>query len=197
MAEKYKILLGVIAFLVVGVLICTTHARQLKSGLKTMKRRSEHSLVVTSDAFEDGQRIPGKFTCSGDDISPQISWNNVPEKTQTIALICDDPDAPRKDPWVHWVIFNIPASKNALPEAISPNQILSDGSCQGTNSFGKIGYGGACPPPGHGTHHYFFKVYALDAKLELEAGSTKSDLETAMIGHILATGELMGTYSRE
>lgn len=198
MIKKFKTLWSIAALFVLGVLICTMHVRQLKSGLNTMKRRSEHTLIVTSDAFQDGQRIPDKYTCSGDSVSPQISWSNVPSQAKTIALICDDPDAPREDPWVHWVIFNIPTTQQELSEAINADQEkLRDGSCQGINSFGKIGYGGACPPLGHGIHHYYFKLYALDMKLKLESGATKTDLETAMIGHIVATGELMGTYSRE
>jgi Raf kinase inhibitor-like YbhB/YbcL family protein len=110
-------------------------------------------------------------------------------------LICDDPDAPRKEPWVHWVLFNLPADKHELPEAVPPDGNLSNGARQGKNDFGKLGYGGPAPPPGK-PHRYFFKIYAVDTLLDLPAGVTKPQVEQALRGHIRAEGRLIGTYSR-
>src|SRR5206468_127053 len=114
----------------------------------------------------------------------------------SFSIIFDDPDAPSKT-WVHWVIFNIPASSNSLAEAVPADKILPSGARQGINDSGAIGFGAACPPKGHGTHHYYFKVYALDVILDVQPGCSKADLEAAMKGHVLASGQLVGTYSRE
>lgn len=150
-------------------------------------------IKITSPAFEDGGLIPEKHTCDGMDVSPALGWDSGPEGTKTFALICDDPDAPMGT-WVHWVLFNVPADVNELPESIPPERELESGARQGMNDFHKIGYGGPCPPGG--THRYFFKIYALDTEIDLEVGATKSDLLMAMEGHILAEGQLMGKYSR-
>jgi len=150
-------------------------------------------IKITSPAFEDGGLIPEEYTCDGMDVSPALGWDSGPEGTKTFALICDDPDAPMGT-WVHWVLFNIPADVNELPEGIPPERELENGTSQGMNDFHKIGYGGPCPPGG--THRYFFKIHALDTEVDLEAGATKSDLLRAMEGHILAEGQLMGKYSR-
>ena len=138
-------------------------------------------------------RIPGKYTCDGMDISPPLTWTSGPEGTKTFALICDDPDAPRGT-WVHWVLFNLPADIIELHENVPPERELENGAKQGMNDFRKIGYGGPCPPGG--THRYFFKFYALDTEINLEAGATKSELLKAMEDHILAEGQLMGRYER-
>lgn len=150
-------------------------------------------IKITSPAFEDGGMIPEKHTCDGMDVSPALAWIPGPEGTKTFALICDDPDAPMGT-WVHWVLFNIPADVNELPESVLPERELESGTKQGMNDFHKIGYGGPCPPGG--THRYFFKIYALDTELDFEAGAIKSDLLTAIEGHVLAEGQLMGKYSR-
>ncbi|NIM89975.1 MAG: YbhB/YbcL family Raf kinase inhibitor-like protein [Candidatus Aminicenantes bacterium] len=150
-------------------------------------------IKFSSPAFEEGGLIPEKHTCDGMDASPALSWDSGPEGTKTFALICDDPDAPMGT-WVHWILFNIPAGVGELPESIPPERELESGAKQGMNDFHKIGYGGPCPPGG--THRYFFKIYALDTEVDLEAGATKSDLLEAMEGHILAEGQLMGKYSR-
>jgi len=150
-------------------------------------------IKLTSPAFEEGGMIPEKHTCDGMDISPALAWTSGPEGTKTFALICDDPDAPMGT-WVHWVLFNLPANVNELPEVIPPERELESGAKQGMSDFHKIGYGGPCPPGG--THRYFFKIYALDTEVDLEAGATKPDLLEAMEGHILAEGQLMGKYSR-
>lgn len=150
-------------------------------------------IKITSTAFEEGGLIPEKYTCDGMDVSPPLAWGSAPEGTKTFALICDDPDAPMGT-WVHWVLFNLPASVNELSENIPPERELENGAKQGTNDFMKIGYGGPCPPGG--THRYYFKLYALDTELNLEAGAKKPQLLNAIEGHILVEGRLMGRYSR-
>jgi Raf kinase inhibitor-like YbhB/YbcL family protein len=151
------------------------------------------SIEITSNAFTQGQPIPAKYTCTGENISPALSWGEPPAGTQSFALIMDDPDAPGGT-WVHWVLFNIPASARSLPEAFPKDKTLPDGSMSGNSSFGGPGYGGPCPPSG--THRYFFKLYALDEMPAISAGANKGELEKAMVGHILAQGELMGTFSK-
>ena len=150
-------------------------------------------IKITSSAFEDGGLIPAKYTCDGADISPPLQWDAVPESTKSIALICDDPDAPMGT-WVHWVIFGLPADIRELAEDVPPDKTLPNGARQGTSDFGRIGYGGPCPPSG--THRYFFKIYALDRELDLPAGARKRDLLKAVEGHILGQGELVGKYKR-
>ena len=149
-------------------------------------------ITLTSPAFEQGGRIPTMYTCDGSDISPPLAWTPGPAGTKSFALICDDPDAP-KGTWVHWVLFNISPDLTALPRRIPPIETVAFGFKQGVTDFHRIGYGGPCPPSG--THRYYFRLYALDTMLELEAGVTKEQLEKAMRGHILTKGELMGTYS--
>jgi len=151
-------------------------------------------LTVTSAAFESGQAIPVKYTCQGDDVSPPLKWEGAPADTKSFALICDDPDAPGGT-WVHWVIFNQPPGAPSLLENTAKSQVLPNGAAQGRNSFQNIGYGGPCPPGGK-AHHYFFKVYALDAVFALKGGADKEKLLAVMSGHILAQGQLMGTYKR-
>ena len=151
------------------------------------------ALVITSSAFSEGQTIPTRYTCDGPDVSPDLAWSGVPEEAASLALICDDPDAPMGT-WVHWVLFNVPADADGLPAEIPPDATLENGACHGTNDFGKLGYGGPCPPGG--THRYFFKLYALDTELKIDSGITKAQLLEATEGHILAEGQLMGTYSR-
>lgn len=148
---------------------------------------------LTSTAFGQGEPIPRRYTCDGEDISPPLSWSDPPQGTQSFALIADDPDAPMGT-WVHWVLYNIPADARSLPEAVPSDAELPDGSRNGRNSWRRLGYGGPCPPSG--THRYFFKLYALDAQLDLKAGASKEQLLRAMEGHALAQAELMGTYTR-
>jgi Raf kinase inhibitor-like YbhB/YbcL family protein len=151
------------------------------------------AITITSTAFSKGGMIPRDYTCDGKDISPPLAWTGVPEGTKSLALICDDPDAPMGT-WVHWVIFNIPARIEDLPASIPPEQVLESGARHGINDFRKFGYGGPCPPGG--THRYYFKVYALDIELVEKPGITKAELLKAMEGHILAEGRLMGRYRR-
>jgi Raf kinase inhibitor-like YbhB/YbcL family protein len=150
-------------------------------------------LELVSTDFTPGGVIPKPLTCDGGDLSPALQWKAPPGSTQSFALIADDPDAP-VGTWVHWVIFDMPPSLRSLPQNFPKSEQFPDGSRQGSNDFEKIGYGGPCPPSG--THRYFFKLYALDTKLNLKSGSTKKDLERAMQNHILARGETMGRYSR-
>ena len=150
-------------------------------------------MQIISPAFNDGEAIPKKYTCDDLDVSPPIEWSNVPEDTKTVAIICDDPDAPMKT-WIHWVIFNIPGDITRLPENVPPEKELENGTKQGMNDFHKVGYGGPCPPSG--IHRYFFKLYALDVVLDLPAGVSKPHLMIAMEGHVLAESHLMGTYTR-
>jgi Raf kinase inhibitor-like YbhB/YbcL family protein len=151
------------------------------------------TLKLTSSAFQSGGTIPKKFTCDGPDVSPALAWSGAPA-AQSFALIMDDPDAPAGT-WVHWVLYDLPPDTHDLPEGAAKQEQLPSGAQQGRNDFRKIGYGGPCPPPGK-PHRYFFKLYALDAKLNLKAGATKAGLEKAMQGHILAHGELVGRYGR-
>jgi len=149
---------------------------------------------LTSPAFRSGDSIPKAFSADGRDVSPSLSWENAPSGTQAFALICDDPDAP-VGTWVHWVIWNLPSSALGLNEAVQHIKTLGDGSAQGKNDFGRIGYGGPSPPPGK-PHRYFFRLYALREKLQLAAGATRGELERKMQGKVLATAELFGTYGR-
>lgn len=151
-------------------------------------------MKISSGSFSAGEMIPKKFTCDGPDASPKLNWTEPPAKTQSFALIMDDPDAPAGT-WVHWVLFDLPAETRELAEGVAKQEQLANGSRQGRNDFGKIGYGGPCPPPGD-PHRYFFKLYALDAKLNLKAGATKADVEGAIKGHILAHAEMIGKYGR-
>jgi Raf kinase inhibitor-like YbhB/YbcL family protein len=150
-------------------------------------------IKITSSAFQDGGLIPSKYTCDGTDVSPPLQWNEVPESTKSIAVICDDPDAPMGT-FVHWVLFNLPAETRELVEDIPPDDTLPNDAKQGTSDFGRTGYGGPCPPSG--THRYYFKIYALDNELNLPDKARKSELVKAMEGHILGQGQLMGKYKR-
>jgi Raf kinase inhibitor-like YbhB/YbcL family protein len=151
------------------------------------------AIEVTSQAFEDGEAIPARYTCDGLDVSPELSWDPVPDDTQNLALIADDPDAPGRT-FVHWVIYDLPPDTRRLPEDVPKQQTPPGGAVQGVNGAGRIGYMGPCPPSG--THRYFFKVFALDTRLDIGAGATKADVVDAMQGHVLAEGQLMGTYRR-
>ena len=143
---------------------------------------------ITSPAFESGDTIPKKYTCDGADISPELAWSGLPDGTQTLALIADDPDAPGKT-FVHWVLFNLDPDLDGLPEAAAGFGL------DGGNGFGRTGYGGPCPPNGK-PHRYVFKLFALDTALALKPGASRADLDRAMSGHILGQGTLVGIYER-
>ena len=151
------------------------------------------TMQITSPAFNAGGMIPFQHTCDGPDVSPPLFWMDPPAGTQSFALIADDPDAPAGT-WVHWVVWNIPASASGLEENLAKIASLPNGVQQGMTDFRRIGYGGPCPPSG--IHRYFFKLYALDIMLDLPSSTTKRDLERAMEGHILAQTELTGRYHR-
>ena len=151
-------------------------------------------LSLTTTAFRDGEQIPVRHTCDGEDLSPPLAWTGAPVETRTFALICDDPDAPRGT-WVHWLIWNLPADAVELGQGVPPRPELQSGARQGLNDGRKIGYAGPCPPPGK-PHRYFFRLYALDTALNLSPGVKRPDLEAAMAGHVLAEGTTMGVYQR-
>lgn len=152
------------------------------------------SFELSTTSFPAKQMIPKKFTCDGSDTSPALNWKDAPNSVRSFSLIADDPDAP-VGTWTHWVLYNLPADVKGLPEGVEKREQLSDGALQGRNDFRKIGYGGPCPPAGK-AHRYFFKLYALDTKLDLKAGASKGDLEGAMKGHILGQTEIVGLYKR-
>ena len=156
------------------------------------------SIIVRSSAFADGKPVPRRHTGDGEDLSPRLEWSGVPASARELALIVDDPDAPTPEPWVHWVIYKIPAGTERLPEGVPPTARPSNvaGAIQGKNSWNTIGYRGPSPPKGHGVHHYRFTVYALGKALDLVEGADKAGLLKAMQGHILEQGVLTGTYQR-
>jgi Raf kinase inhibitor-like YbhB/YbcL family protein len=156
------------------------------------------TLSIRSEAFAAGQPVPVRYTDDGDNLSPPLSWSGLPAGTRELALICDDPDAPRAEPFVHWVMYKIPSSAAGLPEGLPTDRTLRRPitAVQGRNSWKKAGYGGPSPPRGHGTHHYHFHIYALDEPLNLQPGMDKDALLQAMAGHILDEGDLVGTYER-
>ncbi|MBI5875750.1 MAG: YbhB/YbcL family Raf kinase inhibitor-like protein [Deltaproteobacteria bacterium] len=156
--------------------------------------KEETAMQIKSPAFEDNGMIPKKYTCDGVDVSPPLSWSKPPAGAKSIAVICDDPDAPMGT-WVHWVLYGLSPETTSLSEGVPPEKEALSGARQGINDFRKIGYGGPCPPRGP-AHRYFFKIYALDIELTLASGATKKDVEKAMKGHILAQGELVGRYGR-
>jgi Raf kinase inhibitor-like YbhB/YbcL family protein len=154
-------------------------------------------LPLTSTAFAEGQPIPRKYTGEGSDVSPPLAWipqGGTQANTKSFALIADDPDAPMGT-WVHWVLYDLPPTTTALPEDVAKTQFVLGNAKQGITDFRRLGYGGPYPPPGK-PHRYYFKLFALDRMLDLKPGATKSDVEAAMKGHILAEGQLMGTYQR-
>ena len=159
------------------------------------------AIELTSTTFSEGERVPVRYTGDGEDVSPPLSWSGLPEGTRELALICDDPDAPTPEPWVHWVIYKIPAELDGLPEGVAKTPRLKEpaGALQGKNSWPSgqtIGYRGPAPPPGHGVHRYFFRLYALSVHLVIEPGKDKRSLLEEMSGHVLGEGQLMGTYER-
>ena len=145
-------------------------------------------MTISSTAFSEGDEIPRRHTCDGEDLSPPLTWSGTPNDLQSLVMITDDPDAP-SGTFVHWVLYNIPPDTSSLSEGVSGV------GTQGVNGFGKSGYGGPCPPKGP-AHRYFFKIYALDTSLNLQSSATKAEVEMAMQGHVLAQGQLMGTYKR-
>ena len=165
----------------------STHSAAVAGG-------KDKRITVKSPAFAPGGTIPARYTCSGKNVSPALQWDQIPSGTRSICLICDDPDAPAGT-WVHWVMFDIPDSAKGLPEGVPQSEGTAAGARQGKNDFGNLGYGGPCPPSGR-AHRYFFRLYALDRLIGRNPGISRADLDEAMKGHILAWGELMGTFQR-
>lgn len=183
------------AALLIGLALCTAcEPGKRDTPPDSPPGETAMSIKVTSTGFEQGTKIPQEFTADGVDHSPPLSWSDLPPETKSLALICDDPDAPRGT-WVHWVLYNLPADTQSLDAGLPAEKTLPSGALQGKNDFGKIGYNGPAPPKGK-PHRYFFKLYALSETLRLDAGATKAQVVKAMQGHILAQGELMGTYQR-
>jgi Raf kinase inhibitor-like YbhB/YbcL family protein len=156
------------------------------------------SFILESPAFAAGQPIPRRHTGDGEDLSPALHWQGVPPAAGGLALVVDDPDAPTSEPWVHWLIYKIPATSDGLPEGIAPlsRPPLPAGVLQGRNSWKTAGYRGPAPPKGHGVHRYFFKLYALDKALDIPEGVDKVSLMKAIDAHVIASTELLGTYER-
>ncbi len=185
--------------LIVGaaILALATSAWACGGGGTEVRRPEETAVAnikLTSVAFADGQPIQARYTCDGEDKSPALRWTGLPQGARSTALIVDDPDAPGRV-FVHWVLYGIPVSMTELPEGVSGAARTSFGARNGTNDFGRSGYGGPCPPPGK-PHRYIFTLYALDGGLDLEPGAGKKELLSAMNGHVLAEGRLVGTYQR-
>ena len=192
-----RALYSTVAFSLVALLLlpaCARHpnpvAGQADAGTSPT---GKPGLKIISAAFKEGQPIPRSYTCSGVNVSPPLEWSGMPANARTVAIVCEDPDAP-SGTWVHWVLYNLPADNIGLVENLPATENLVAGGFQGTNDFQKIGYGGPCPPSG--THRYFFKIYGVDGELPLKAGATKAELEKAMEGHVVAQAQLMGTYRR-
>ncbi len=164
------------------------------AGNRSQSKQEAKTMKLTSSAFINNGLIPPKYTCDGADISPPLSWDEIPSETQSLALIVDDLDAPART-FVHWVIYDISPTVNQLPEKIIGSKTIPSGGVQGKNDFGRLGYGGLCPPSG--IHRYFFQLYALDQKLSLATGASKSQIISAMEGHILEKAELIGRYQRQ
>ena len=152
-------------------------------------------MQLSSTAFTEGASIPAKYTCDDKNVSPPLKWSGIPVGAKALALIVDDPDAPGGT-WVHWVLYDLPATVSELAEDVAKSQYVAAGAKQGLNDFRHLGYGGPCPPPGK-PHRYFFRLYALDAPLDLKPGLTKKDVERAMEKHVMGQAQLMGSYKRK
>ena len=183
--QRIKSSLVIFGVLLYGsILVSALSAAEVKRG----------SLELKSSAFQAGGDIPRKHTCDANDVSPELSWSNVPVGTRAFVMITDDPDAPAGT-WVHWVIYDLPADTKELAEGVPTTEALTNGAKQGTNDFRKLGYGGPCPPPGL-PHRYFFKLYALDAPTGLKPRASKQQLLKAIENHVLGEAEIIGRYKR-
>jgi Raf kinase inhibitor-like YbhB/YbcL family protein len=156
-------------------------------------------ISVQSEAFENGSAIPFKYSADGLGISPPLSWSNLPQGTQSVAVVVEDPDAPTPEPFVHWLVYNVPAGINAIPENVGHDATISEigSAMQGKNSSLKIGWAGMAPPKGDTLHHYHFQVFALDRTLDLKPKAGRTELFNAMAGHVIGRGEIVGTYQRQ
>ena len=192
--RNHRALIFCSALLLAGLAVkATLHARAAVAQSPAQKE-TETKLQLTSSSFEADSALPAKYTCDGSSVSPALAWNEPPAGTQSFALVVDDPDVPTKTA-VHWLIYDLPPATRALPEGVPTKAKLPDGSRQGKNVTGKIGYNGPCPQPGD-AHHYFFKLYALDYQTGLKPKATSADVEKAIKGHILAQAELIARFKR-
>jgi Raf kinase inhibitor-like YbhB/YbcL family protein len=182
---------GLLSLLAVYVLLGACSSR-VSPGIQKGAQAME--IQVTSAAFKEGESIPEVYTCDGQNIPPPLAWSGIPKEAKALALICDDPDAPI-GVYVHWVLYNLPATVKELPAGVPKEAKPSPGGVQGANGSRQTGYTGPCPPSG--THRYYFKLYALGSELALKPGASAQDLQKAMEGHILAQGQLMGRYKRK
>jgi len=183
--------IGVVLLTVMAIAACDTNAPVANLS----PPQGSEPIQITSTAFAPGAPIPAQQTCDGKDLSPDLIWAGIPANTQSIVIIAEDPDAPFK-PFTHWVLYDLPPKTRQIPAGLPPQPFVNIGGGQGKNDFGRYGYGGPCPPKGS-THRYIFRLYALDKLLDLPAGATKAEVLAAIAGHIKATGELMGKYSRK
>lgn len=182
------------AFLVGMLILGTSCAAGTRRSLAEDRAAASPQMRLQAAAFTPGGFIPARFTCAGKDVSPSLTWSDAPDRTQAFALIVEDPDAPAGT-WTHWLVYDLPSTAHALSEGLPKTAEISGGGRQGMNDFGKIGYGGPCPPPGK-PHHYFFRLYALNAPLHLNAGASKEQVHEALKSHVEAETELMGRFKR-
>ncbi len=202
MANLHPLSMRTVGFLCVLVVTvaagCAGKSSEKSSLGSDPKSEVPMTIKLSSPAFEANSPIPKKYTDDGEDISPALKWSELPTGTKQVALIVDDPNAPGSSPFVHWLIYGLPATVEGLPEDVPNDPSLAEPvqALQGLNGFQKTGYGGPAPPKGHGVHHYHFQVYALDQALDLKPRLTKTELLKAIEGHVLALGELIGTYER-
>ncbi len=189
-----KVLLVIFVVFAALALPAASAQKQQSSNRIDKDGRAAVMIQLSTNSFTSGGAIPKKFTCSGADVSPELSWAAPPAGAESVALIVDDPDAP-VGTWNHWLLYNLPLSVHELPENQPRTADLASGALQGKNDFGKIGYNGPCPPPGK-PHRYFFRLYALDTKLDLKSGADRHTLDQAIKGHVIGEGELMGTFGR-
>jgi len=183
-----------VVLLLAVLLVFSSNMAACTRGIPASQKEVKVTLSLSSTAFKEGDKIPVKYTCDGQDMSPPLVWSEPPPVTKAFALIVDDPDAPG-GVFTHWVLFNLPANVRQLGEGIPAQERLENGALQGKNDFGRIGYGGPCPPRGP-AHRYRFTVYALDKPLDSKPSASKKQLLDVMKGHILTEGQLMGTYQR-
>ncbi|MHB1157869.1 MAG: YbhB/YbcL family Raf kinase inhibitor-like protein [Phycisphaerales bacterium] len=187
-------------FMVLGMMLAAAVGwRVMLAAIGAGQAVGGHDMKLTSKAFTEGQAIPKRYSGEGEDVSPPLSWSGLPAGTKSLALIVDDPDAPRDEPWVHWVAYNIPIDVTELPEGLPKKLVLdSPKLVQGRNSWPgeNVGYRGPMPPPGGGVHHYHFHLYALDGMLDLRPGADKAAVLRQMRGHVVGECGLVGTYQR-
>ena len=179
----------------VATFLCSFLLAVILTDSRAADKAQTGNMQLTSTAFAEGQAIPAKYTCDDKNLSPPLKWSGAPPGAKSLVLIADDPDAPGGT-WVHLVLYDLPATWSELSEDLPKGQHLPTGAKHGLNDFKHLGYGGPCPPPGK-PHRYFFKLYALDAFLDLKPGATKKEVERAMENHVLTHGQLMGTYKRK